>query len=88
MNTLIVFEVIPEETIFAIVPMTEEEFNHYSRVSGLTVNLDELTDEQQDIHDEISNNLTEGNRWYPCKVSSKHTDLSQVDRMINLGFYL
>jgi hypothetical protein len=59
MKTLIIYELIPEETKTYVVDLTPEEFARYSKLAGKFVNYGEFTDEETEIADELSERLSD-----------------------------
>ena len=48
-NTLVTFELAPESVTQAVIPMTQEEFDMFSKSHGCMINCSDMTYEQIDI---------------------------------------
>lgn len=103
MKVLIIYDLIPEETIKAIVEMTEDEYTMFSVANNTIVNSFDISGEQHQINMLISSALcnepedlqyeeTGLGKEYFGKWSDNRNeniiDLTGVDRLIHAGFYL
>ena len=103
MKVLVIYEMIPEETVVSIVEMTEEEYKFFKCANGFVLNA--IGDDEDPIAYEanmvmknaLSNNPeyikycdTDKQREYygKWKPSDNIEDISDVDRMIKTGIYL
>lgn len=103
MKVLVIYEMIPEETIMSIVEMTAEEYEYFKCANGFIINAnieDEhpLAEEANMVmQNALSDNPeyvkyceTDKQREYFGKWSHSYNveDISDVDRLIKTGFYL
>lgn len=103
MKVLVIYEMFPEETIQAIVDMSEEEYNKFSVANNSIINGDNLSDTVMDINNAISNALCDkpeyleycdsdlDKEYFGCWSGGREesiSDLCGVDKMIRCGIYL
>lgn len=100
MKVLVIYDVIPEEQRRAIVDMTEEEYELFSKVHNYVVNVDMYNDMKGDIVDAISFATTTNFKedWLTTELAKEYagkwvndlnnTDLTGVDKLICCGFLL
>lgn len=103
-KTLVIYELIPEETIKAVVEFTEDEYSYFSKCHGCFVNAGDATEEQMDISNVINNALCTNTdyieyadsdkekeyfgKWTSYILKEEDVDLTGVTRLISTGFYL
>jgi hypothetical protein len=85
MKTLIIYDIYPEETIKAVVDLTQEQFDHYSQANGHYINgtNDEVA---MDISNEISELLISD--WEEYKIEEFSQDLLGAEKMITTGIFV
>ena len=102
MNVLIVFEVIPEETIIAKVEMSNDEYELFSNAHNYTINASKYDEKKSDAVNLISNALcnekdnvkycnTDMERKYFGCFSKNITDGQDIcgcERLIHCGCYM
>ena len=101
MKVLVILELSPEEVRKAIVDMTEEEYQVYSKAHNYTVNASDFNEDSEEAvlnalekfctKEEYISNLQAGNHEYCCNswVDNKGlTDLTGADCLIHMGFIL
>jgi hypothetical protein len=101
-KTLIVFELIPEETKMALIDLTEDEFNFLSKGHGYIINAGDYDEEATLAVNCISTAFTdkeeyrqycdtpEDLQWFGKFVDKLITtqDLTGVSKIISCGFYM
>lgn len=103
MKVLVVYEMIPEETVMSIVEMTSEEYEFFKCANGFVLNA--VGDDENPmayeanmvIQNALSDNPeyvkyceTDKQREYygKWKASDNIEDISDIDRMIRTGAYI
>ena len=59
MKTLIIYEIIPEDTILSVVELTNNEYKYFSKAHNHIINSDEWSDEKTPIVNVIGQALCE-----------------------------
>lgn len=100
-KTLVVYEVIPEETKMAVVDLSQEQFDFLSHAHGYIVNasLDDpqaelaclcidsaFCDNPDHIYNEKPEVVDYFNKFKDCKLDTQ--DLTGVQKIISCGFYM
>lgn len=100
MKTLIIYDLVPEETKKVIVEMTNDEYNMFSKANGVYVNASDDED-GIDAVNVISNAFISKDEYLKyCQTDTERkyfgkwipeeniTDISEVDKLIHCGFIL
>lgn len=101
-KTLVVYEVIPEETKMAVVDLSQEQFDFLSHAHGYIVNASDVYDPQAElacrcvdsafcddvelIWNDEPEVIAYFNKFKDCKLDTQ--DLTGVQKIISCGFYL
>jgi len=102
MKTLVIFNLIPEQQLTAIVDMTQEEFNYFSQAHNYITNISDWDENKVEIVGVVNNALcknadyiqyceNEKEREYFMKWEQEKTiptDLTNVDKLLVFGFHL
>lgn len=103
-KTLIIYDLIPEKTIKAVVELTEAEHKKFTKCHGYIINATEYDDDKSELVDIISNALCNNPdfnyladsdeqreyfaKWVEYILKEEDQDLTGVTSLISCGIYL
>ena len=103
-KVLVVYELIPEDTIISVVDMAEEEYEFFSKAHNCYINVGDFDDPQMEEANLVISNALDSEQDHKQYCTSdkqreyfgkwkrldpkKDTDIAGVEKLIHCGFYL